>query len=160
MGPILFSLFINDLTWICHYCSIHLYADGTTVHFNGKSVSHQNIKLFFFIFWSLSIFFNSYNVVLVSAIQQHKSAMIIHPYPPSIPCPIPSRQVITEHQTGLPVLLSNFSPAIHLTQYLCWYYFLHLSHSLPPLLRPQVHSLHLCLHFFPTNGSINTISLD
>lgn len=44
-GPVPLSLFINDLTWICHYYSIHLYADGTTVHFNGKSVSHLTTEL-------------------------------------------------------------------------------------------------------------------
>ena len=62
--------------------------------------------------------FNFYNVVLVSAIQQCKSAIIIHTLPPSpvsLPSSIPSPQVITESQPGLPVLHRNFSPAIHLT---------------------------------------------
>lgn len=45
MGLFLLSPFINDLIWRCHYCSIHLYADGTTVHFNGKSVSHLTTEL-------------------------------------------------------------------------------------------------------------------
>ena len=35
-----------------------------------------------------------------------------------------------------------------------------MSHSLPPPLGPQVHSLHLCLHSFPENRFINTIFLD
>lgn len=30
---------------LCHYCAIHFYADGTTVHFNGKSVSHITTEL-------------------------------------------------------------------------------------------------------------------
>ena len=60
----------------------------------------------------------------------------IHVLPPSPPSPplIPSLQMITELQTGLPVLHSNFSPAIHLTPdcvYIYWCYFLHSSHFFP-----------------------------
>ena len=65
--------------------------------------------LFFFIF---------YNIVLVSAIQQCKSAIIIHISPPPVPpspLPISALQVITEHQIVLPVLCSDFLPAIYLT---------------------------------------------
>ena len=32
-----------------------------------------------------------------------------------LPLPIPSLQIITECQTGFPVLYSNFSPCIHFT---------------------------------------------
>ena len=61
-----------------------------------------------------------YNVVLVSAIQQDESAIIIHISPPSwasLPLPTASHlpQVITECQAGLPILYNNFSPAIHFT---------------------------------------------
>lgn len=45
MGLLLLSPFINYLIRICHSRSIHLYADGTTVHFNGKSVSHLTTEL-------------------------------------------------------------------------------------------------------------------
>ena len=37
------------------------------------------------------------------------------PLEPPSPLPIPPLQVIKEHQTRLPVLYSNFSPAIYLT---------------------------------------------
>ena len=57
-----------------------------------------------------------YNVVLVSAIQLGKSAIVIYTSP-SLPASLPSLhpipQVITDHKTRLPVPLS-FSPAIHL----------------------------------------------
>ena len=58
-----------------------------------------------------------YNVVLVSAIQPCKSAIVIHTspsFPTSLPSLHPIPQVITDHKTQLPVLV-NFSPAIHLT---------------------------------------------
>ena len=69
-----------------------------------------------FLIFLIKIYF--YNAVLVSAIQQCKSAIITHTSLPSLaslPSPILSLQVIIEHQTGLPVLHRNFSPAIHLT---------------------------------------------
>ena len=44
--------------------------------------------------------------------------------------------------------------------YVCWCYFLHLSHSLLPWLWPWVHSLCLHLHSFPAGRFINTIFLD
>ena len=53
--------------------------------------------------------------MLVPAIQQHKSAIIIHTCPPSIaalPSRIPPLQVITGARLGSP---SNFSATIHLT---------------------------------------------
>lgn len=40
---------------------------------------------------------------------------------------------------------------LHMTVHTCWYYFLHLPHSLPSALCPQAHSLHLCLHSSPAN---------
>ena len=85
---------------------------------NGKSkLDFKRISLdsFFVLF-----FFNFYiNVVFISAIQQHKSAIFLYIYPfllepPSL-TPILPLWVITEHQTGLPVLYSNFSPTIHFT---------------------------------------------
>ena len=56
-----------------------------------------------------------YNVVLVSAIHQHESAIGMHvSLPPwtSLPPHIPPLLVVTEHQTELPVLYSNFPLAI------------------------------------------------
>ena len=52
-----------------------------------------------------------YHVVLVSEIQQHKSAIIIHTAPPSPP-PIPSLQVRAEHPAGPPALHRTGSPAV------------------------------------------------
>ena len=50
-----------------------------------------------------------YNVVLVSATQQHESAISIHISPPSHPYPIPPLYVVIGHQFEFPVLHSNFS---------------------------------------------------
>ena len=74
----------------------------------------------------------------------YKSATIIHTSPPflgSLLSCIPSLQVITQHQTGLPVLQSNFSPASHLTHSVSMLMVLVLLFPSPPW--PQVHSLHL-----------------
>lgn len=62
--------------------------------------------------------FNFYKVVLVSALQQCRSAIITHTLPPSpvsLASSIPSPQVIAERPTGFLVLHRTFSPAIHLT---------------------------------------------
>ena len=48
----------------------------------------------------------------------------------------------------------------HTIVYICWCYFLHSYHSSLPLLGPQVHSLYLRLHSFPTNRFIHVILLD
>ena len=40
---------------------------------------------------------------------------ISSPSPASLPSPHPILKIITKHQTGLPILDSNFSPALHLT---------------------------------------------
>lgn len=39
LGPLLFSLFINDLPLTCSDCCIHLYADDTVIYTSNKSVS-------------------------------------------------------------------------------------------------------------------------
>ena len=57
-----------------------------------------------YIYIYVYIYINFYSVVLISSIQQHKSAIIIHPsapLPASLPSLIPSLQGITEHQAGL-----------------------------------------------------------
>ena len=74
----------------------------------------------------------------------YKSATIIHTSPPflaSLLSPIPSLQDITQHQTGLPVLQSSFSPASQLTHSVSMLMLLDLLFPSPPW--PQVHSLHL-----------------
>ena len=78
----------------------------------------------------------------------YKSAIIIHtssPFIASLPSPILSLQVITQHQTGLPVPQSSFSPAIHLTPDSVSMLMLLVLLSPSPSW-PQVHSLHL--HIF------------
>ena len=76
----------------------------------------KRLALSFFYFLNLNIKKKFYSVVLVSVKQQCKSAIIIHTSPPSLDSlsslhPIPSGH--QEGQTGLPVLHSNFSPAVH-----------------------------------------------
>ena len=43
---------------------------------------------------------------------------------------------------------------LHIIVYICQCYFLNLSHPYLPLLCPQVHSLHLCLHSFHAIGCV------
>ena len=66
--------------------------------------------------------------------------------------PSRSKQCYTETFLQLPVL--------HMRVYRRWCHFLHLSHSLLPLLGLQVHSLHLHLYSFPANRFIITTFLD
>lgn len=37
LGPLLFSIFINELPRICQQCSIHLYADDTVIYFSDTN---------------------------------------------------------------------------------------------------------------------------
>ena len=100
--------------------------------------------------------------MLVSAIQQHKSAITIYTSSPSLASlpspPIPSFQVITELHSSVytvPVLHSDFSPAIHLTPNRVYMLML-LSPfvSLPPP-RAFSNGVHLYLHsFLPISSSI------
>ena len=116
------------------------------------------LELLFYVLFS-----NFYDVVLVSAIQQCRSPIIIHTSPSlaSLSSPTPSLQVITEYQTEPPVLRRNFSSAIHLTPDSIYIDaispFILLS---LPTLCPQAHSLYLHLHSFPSNSLINAIFLD
>ena len=66
--------------------------------------------------------------------------------------PSRSKQCYTETFLQLSIL--------HMRVYRCWCYFLYSSHSLLPLLCPQVHSLHLHFYSFPAHRFINTIFLD
>ena len=94
-----------------------------------------------------------------------QSAIIIHtslPSQASLLSPNPPLQVITEHQAGLLVLYSNFSPAIYFTHDSVYMLML-LSPFVPLSLSPTVSTrlfLHLHLHSFPVNRFISTIFLD
>lgn len=39
LGPLLFSIFINDLPQICLNCSVHLYADDTVIYTYNSDLS-------------------------------------------------------------------------------------------------------------------------
>ena len=67
---------------------------------------HPFMGLFFFLIGGKLL----YSVMLVSPVQQCKSAIIVCVSPPSPP-PIPPFWVITEHQARLPVLYSNLRHA-------------------------------------------------
>ena len=47
LGPTLFLLFINDLPLHMNHCSTDLFADDTTFHINGKTISEIEAKLQF-----------------------------------------------------------------------------------------------------------------
>ena len=38
LGPLLFSIFINDLPQACSDCQIHLYADDTVMYTSGSNI--------------------------------------------------------------------------------------------------------------------------
>lgn len=42
LGPLLFSLFINDLPSVLHYCSYHLYADDFQVYLSGNKLDFNS----------------------------------------------------------------------------------------------------------------------
>ena len=103
-----------------------------------------------------------YNVVMLAAVQQHSSAVITHissllSHPP---LPTPPLQTVTGRLSGLPVLRSNFSPAICFPH--CGVYMSMLLSPCSVLSFPYcIHKAVLCLHLhpFPANGFINTIFL-
>lgn len=68
------------------------------------------------------------SIVLVSPIQQRKSAIIIRISPPSHSH---RPQVVAELRAGLPVLRSSFSPAVCMAVHVCLCYSLHSPHCLP-----------------------------
>ena len=100
-----------------------------------------------------------------SPIGQCKSTIFIHILPPSwasLPSCHPTPLGYHRAPGWAPcVIHTNFSPVTyfkHGSVYRC--YFLHSSHSLLPLVCPQLHSLYLSLHSFPASKFINTIFLD
>ncbi len=40
LGPLLFSIFTNDLLQVCHDCHIQLYADNTLIYSSKSDISH------------------------------------------------------------------------------------------------------------------------
>ena len=70
-----------------------------------------------------------------------------HPVPPS------------KRQAGLPVSYSSFPlTVLHTVMYISQCYLLNSSHPLLPPLCPSVHFPRFCLHSFPANRFISTIS--
>ena len=94
--------------------------------------------------------FNYYNIVLVSALQQCEPAIITH-WAPVPPPSRPSRSSQSARLGSLYYTATSHQPSVvHRIVCICWCYFLHPSHSLPP---PYI--LHLCvsipsLQIFPT----------
>ena len=39
LGPLLFTIFVNDLPRVVEHCSINLYADDTTIYYSAKDPS-------------------------------------------------------------------------------------------------------------------------
>ena len=142
-------------------CSLYSFNDALT----NKAISFYPPPSFFFLIYFLTERKLLYNVVLVSAIWQHESAIIIHIFPslrnfPPIPHPTP----LGHHRVRLSSLCymatSHQLFILHMTVYICQFYFLHSPHPLLPSLCPQGHSLHLQLHSFPANSFISTIFPD
>ena len=144
-----------SLFFMLNYIPLYL-----CTHFVYPFTLDGNPQLSFF--WERTLFFFPFYVGF-----SHTTTHISHNYTyvpslASLSSPIPSLQVITEHQVGSLSYkaASHQPPILHLIVYIWWCYFLHLFHSPPPLLCPQVHSLHLHLHSFPENRFINSIFLD
>ena len=73
--------------------------------------------------------------------------------------PVPPSKAVTECQAGLPVSYSSFPlTVLHTVMYISQCYLLNSSHPLLPPLCPPVHLPRFCLHSFPENRFISTIS--
>ena len=139
----IFQIFADSLIILaCHpVCSRHLQSCARRCH----SI------LFFFLIYFLFGRKLLYNVVLVSALWQCKSAFL--------PSGIPPFWANTERQAELRVLHSSFSPAVDFIRGgVPVLMLLSLSRFFLPPLCPEVCSLHL--HPFPANRFINTVFLD
>ena len=108
-----------------------------------------------------------YNIVLVSAIHQHESAIGIHMSPPSWPSLLPpttSQPSKLSQSPGLSSLShtanSHWLSILHVILYMFPCYSFHSSHPLLSLPESQVCSLCLNLHCCSTNRFISTIFLD
>jgi len=157
------------LLYICFFFFCLLCIDWEFFVWKLYSSCVYSFLLFFFFF---QFIFNwgklLYSIVFVSTIK-HESVITVCvcvcvflpswaslQLPPSPSCPFRSSQsarlgslcyIATSHQISV----------LYMIMYICRCYFLHLSHSLPPLLGPLVHSLYLSLHSFPANRFISTI---
>ena len=106
-----------------------------------------------------------YNFVLVSAIQKGESVIIVYisllSWASFLPQPHPSRWSQSSRLGSLCYVATSHQLSIlHMIVYICWCYFLYLSHYLLTPLCAQVYSLHLCFHSFLVNNFIGTIFLD
>lgn len=86
LGPLLFSIFINDLPHLCTNCSVHLYADDTVIYTANSNISQ--------IQHSLQLDFNSVQQWLHNnrlLLNQKKSCSMVfgtrhtHPYHLNLP---------------------------------------------------------------------------
>ena len=107
-----------------------------------------------------------FNIVLVSPIYQHASAIgDICPLPPEISSPShPITPPLGCHRApGLSLLChttnSHWLSILHMVRHMFQCYFLNLSYHLLHPLCSQVFSLWLCLHCCPENRFISTIFL-
>ena len=125
-------------------------------------LKHHIFKIYLFLIGRSLL----YNVVLVSAIHHHESAIGIHRYPLLLAAPshLPPHPTPLGHHRA-----PNWAPCIiqqiltgclflHVV-YMFQRYSLNLSHLLPPLC-PHVYPLHLCLYSCLANRFISTIFLD
>ena len=82
------------------------------------------------------------------------------PLSSSLPCPSSLPSLTSSQSPRLASLgYSATSHQLYLVGRICWCYSLHLSHSLPPALCSQVHSLDLRPHSFPANRFSSSIFL-
>ena len=75
LGPLLFTLFINDLPQICSDCSIHLYADDTVIYTSNALVSKTQSSLQSD-FNAIQLWFQSYHLLL----NKKKSYSMLFPH--------------------------------------------------------------------------------
>ena len=120
---------------------------GLATNTRGPNPACCVVWFFFFIYLKLKA---NYNIVLVSAIHQHGSAMDLHMFPPSwafLPPPIPSQPSRLSLSPGLTSLShtanSHWLSILHMIVYMCPWYCLHSSHPLLPIPLPP-HAVYFC----------------
>ena len=145
--------------YICIWRSMASWIQFGPMRFSSYFFFISSIRISFLKFYFLIGRKLLYHVALVPAVQQCKSAIIIHislPSWTSLPLTIPPSR--SSHCARLDFLCyvatSHQLSVSHMVVYICWRYFLHLPHSFFPLLCPQVCSLYLCLQSFPANRFI------